>query len=566
MEAQMIVLGLIGRPDVRLCHDAAACLVIDGKVIGALEQERVSRRRHAQGEGPEGAVLRLLDAFGVHPSEIQAIGYAWADAPEGTLSPETGIPCGIHVTDRLTETILPTLAGQLGTRDIVFFDHHLCHAAQAYYLNPYPTADVLVADGWGGDGSTSLFHVHNGRFRLLERYDRTWSLGLFYGAASAYAKLGWWGAGKLMGLSSYGRASNLRYFTFDYTNASFQLDRRLRGSLTSGRDWGRLGTQWLETFEASAFPYCSDSANIFDYAPFAADVQATVEELGFALTTRLRQLSGEETLLLSGGVALNAHMNRRIALGSGYARVSSTVAPNDSGTVFGAALLAEALLGKTPQVRASSEEPPIFFGPPVRTADIEAVLADRALSAQAFEPERLRAEVVRALDRGHIVAWFDGRNEFGPRALGARSLLALPQQRAMLDRLNRVKGREPWRPTALSLTANGFRQLGIEAPVSGLSDYMLCMHRVGEERLDKVVAGVHVDRTTRGQYVPASEDGFGALLTAVGEKSGLEAVINTSLNVRGQPMVLGPGQAADLMVECPDVDLLVLGPYLVHRS
>jgi carbamoyltransferase len=106
----------------------------------------------------------------------------------------------------LTETILPTLASELGTREIFFFDHHLCHAAQAYFLNAYDTADILVVDGWGGDGSTSLFHADHGRFRLLERCDKCWSLGMFYGAASFYANQGWWGAGKLMGLSSYGRA------------------------------------------------------------------------------------------------------------------------------------------------------------------------------------------------------------------------------------------------------------------------------------------------------------------------------------------------------------------------
>ncbi|MEV0374399.1 carbamoyltransferase C-terminal domain-containing protein [Streptomyces sp. NPDC050636] len=562
----MIVLGLVGRPDVPQCHDAAACLVIDGKVVGALEQERVSRRRHARGEGPEDAVRALLDAHGVHPSEVDAIGYAWADAPEGALMPETDIPCGVHVSDRLTATILPTLADKLGTQDIIFFDHHLCHAAQAYYLNPYPTADVLVADGWGGDGSTSLFHVDNGRFRLLERYDKCWSLGMMYGAASAYARLGWWGAGKLMGLSSYGRTSDLRFMTFDPQDASFRLDGRLRGSLTTARDWNRLGSQWLETYETSVFPFTPSSANAFDYAPFAADVQATVEELGLAITQRLRRLSGEDTLLLSGGVALNAHMNRRIALESGYAQVSGTVAPNDGGTVFGAAMLAEALLGKAPRPLSADEPPPIFFGPPVSTRVIEESLARQGVTARALDPEQLRKHTAESLSRGEVVAWFDGRSEFGPRALGARSLLASPRERSALDRLNRVKGREAWRPAALSLTADGFRRLGMEPPVNGLSDYMLCMHTVGDAEAPQAVAGVHVDRTTRGQYVPDDDNGFGALLAAVGDEAGLPAVINTSLNTKGEPMVLNPDQAVGLLTASQDIDQLIMPPYVVARS
>lgn len=561
----MIVLGLIGRADTPLCHDAAACLVIDGKVIGALEQERVSRRRYAPGEGPEGAVRALLDAHGVHPGEVDAIGYAWAEAPEGALTADTDIPCGVHVTDRLTETILPTLARELGTRDIVFFDHHLCHAAGTYYLNSDATADILVADGWGGDGSTSLFHVDNGRFRLRERYDKCWSLGLMYGAATVYARLGWFGAGKFMGLSSYGRTSGRRFMSFDPADASFRLDPGLRGSLAVGRDWNRLGEQWLEAYENSVFPYSPSSANPFDYAPFAADVQHTVEELGLSIAQRLRSLSGEDTLLISGGVALNAHMNRRIAMESGYSRVRSTVAPNDAGTVFGAAMLAEALLGKSPAPLPADEPSPIFFGPPVSTTAIEAALDRQRVAARALEPGELRATTVRALEEGKVVAWFDGRNEFGPRALGARSLLASPRSRTTLDRLNRIKGRESWRPAALSSTRDGFRKLGMEPPVSGLSEYMLCMHMVDQAEGQRAVAGVHVDGSTRGQYV-ADDSDFGALLSAVGEASGLPALINTSLNVKGEPMVLGPDQAIDLMAKSPDVDLLVMPPYVVTRT
>ncbi|MEU1818448.1 carbamoyltransferase C-terminal domain-containing protein [Streptomyces roseifaciens] len=563
----MIVLGLVGRPDVPGCHDGAVCLAVDGKVVGALEQERVSRRRHAPGEGPEDAVRVLLDAFGVHPREIQAIGYAWADAPPGTPVTEApGIPCGVHVTDALTETILPNLASRLGTRDITFFDHHLCHAAGAYFLNPYATADILVADGWGGDGSTSLFHVDQGRFRLLERYDKCWSLGMFYGAAAAYAKLGWWGAGKLMGLSSYGRTSDMRFISFDAATGGFSLDPRLRGDLAGGPSWEKLGKQWLAAFEENVFPYTDSSANAFDYAPFAADAQLTVEEAGLALAARARRLSGEDTLLLSGGVALNAHMNRRIALESGYARVSGTVAPNDGGTVFGAALLAEALFGTMPAPLPAEAGQPVFFGPPVPTGAVEKALERAGCTAVALEQDRLLAEVAAAIAQGEVVAWFDGPNEFGPRALGARSLLASPRHRTTLDRLNRVKGREPWRPAALSLTAEGFHALDMEPPVQGLSDYMLNMHLVGRERIERAPAGVHVDRTTRAQLVPDADSGFGALLGAVAEETGLPGVVNTSLNIKGEPMVLTPEQGVDLMVASPDIDLLAMPPYLVRRS
>jgi carbamoyltransferase len=565
MEAPMIVLGLIGRPDSLWCHDAAACLIVDGQVIGALEQERVSRRRYAPNEGPEGAVRALLAAYGLHPSEIQAIGYAWDEPSASALEYGTDIPGGVQVSDQLTETILPTLGSELGTREIFFFDHHLCHAAQAYFLNTCDTADILVIDSSGGAGSTSLFHADQGKFRLLERYDNRWSLGAFYQAASAYATLTWQGAGKLMGLSSYGRPSGRRFMTFNPEKGGFQLEGRLRGAVTGDLNGEWVGAAWLKTFEASVFPYTPSSANTFDYAPFAADVQTTLEELGLGLTARLRRVSGEDTLLLSGGVMLNAHMNRRIARESGYQRVSGTVAPNDGGTAFGAAMLAESLIGTIPRPLPGDDAQPIFFGPAVATEAIETALNQHGIAAQTMEPDRLRSQVAVALARGKVVAWFDGPNEFGPRALGARSLLASPADRTMLDRLNRIKGREPWRPAALSLTAAGFRSLDMEPPVRGLSDYMLCMHRIGESYSHRAVAGVHVDGTSRAQYVQDDADGFGALLAAVGDESGFPGVINTSLNTRGQPMVLTPGQAVELMAGTPDIDVLAMPPYLVRR-
>lgn len=561
----MIVLGLFGRTDVPGCHDAAACLVIDGEVVGALEQERVSRHRYARCENAEGAVRTLLSAHGLHPSDIQAIAYPWAHELPAARRPDTDIPYGVQVSDHLTDMILPTLAGELGTRDILFFDHHLCHAAQAYFLNSYNTADILVIDGWGGDGSTSLFHADHGTFRLLERYDKSWSLGVFYESASFYAKLGWFGAGKLMGLSSYGRPSGRRFMTFDPTSARFQLDSTLGGTLSTAPDWDRLGEQWLEAFEAGAFPYTGASANTFDYAGFAADVQVTLEQIALDMAARLHSISGSDTLLLSGGVALNAHMNRRLALESSYQQVAGTVAPNDGGTVFGAAMLAECLFGKTPLPLSRDDAPPIFLGPQVTVEAIEAALGQRSLATETMEPDGLRRHVAAALGRGEIVAWFDGPGEFGPRALGARSLLASPRRRVTLDRLNEIKGRESWRPAALSLTGAGFHMLDMEAPKNGLSDYMLCTHRVGDPHVSRAVAGVHVDGTTRAQFVPDGKDGFGALLAAVGEESGLPAVLNTSLNIRGEPMVLVPDQAVELMVQSPEIDMLAMPPYVVQR-
>ena len=562
----VIVLGLIGRPDVPECHDATACLIIDGVVVAALEQERISRRRFAAGEGPQDAVRVLLTDRGLRPADVDAIGYAWADAsPDRDLRVETDIECGILATDRLTATILPELAHLLGTREIFFFDHHLCHAAQTYWFNPYASADLLVVDGNGGAGATSLFHVTDGRFRLIDRYDNRWSLGVFYEAGGFYAGLGWDAAGKLMGLSSYGRPTGRRFMTFEASSGEFLLDPALRGVSAGGLIEARLAHQWVNIFEASAFPYFTAGGNTFDYAAFAADMQATLEDIGLALARRLRQRSGETTLLITGGVALNAHLNRLLVRKAGYRNVASTMAPHDGGAAIGAGLLAASLLGEPVRHPEQGDQPQIFLGPAATTSAIEAALAHSPLTRQAMEPDKLRTEVAAALGRGEIVAYFAGPIEMGPRALGARSLLSAPHSRATLDRINRIKGRAPWRPAALALTGDGFHCIDIEPRAVGLSEYMLCVHRVGEDAWRAVSAGVHVDGTSRAQYVPRDTE-FGALLSAVAADSGVPAVINTSLNLRGQPMVLTPRHALELFDEAPDVDLVAMPPYLIRRG
>ncbi|MCX4763832.1 hypothetical protein OG562_23255 [Streptomyces sp. NBC_01275] len=561
----MIVLGLIGWAGRGWAHDATACLVVDGVVVGALEQERISRRRYSTAEAAEDAALALLTAHGLSAADVDAVGYAWGAPPEEDVrrlgSP---LPGDVAVTADHTEALLPRLAGQLRSREVMYFDHHLCHAAQTYWMNPHHEADVLVLDGSGGNCSTSMYHVRDGEFRLLERHPAKHSLGILYEAAAYYSAMGWNAAGKLMGLASYARPSGRRLMTFDPADGAFGFEPgtgmadRLRSE-----DGDEIAAVWLRMFEERVFPYSGRSGNVFDYAAFAADVQLTLEELGLALADRLHRLSGSDQLLLSGGVTLNAHMNRRIAESGWYRGVSATVAPHDGGTAVGAAMLAAATLGE-PVAPWSGAALPIMLGPAPGQASAEA-FASVGGAAEQVEPEKARAEAAEVLAGGGVVAWFDGPAEFGPRALGARSLLADPRRREAVDRINRIKGRAPWRPAALSLTADGFTALGLTPPLDGLSEYMLCAHPVSEEGQRLAPAGVHVDGTTRAQLVP-EETAFGQLLTDYAERAEAPpALINTSLNTRGEPMVLHAEQALALMQECEEVDLLVAAPYVVRR-
>jgi carbamoyltransferase len=395
----------------------------------------------------------------------------------------------------------------------------------------------------------------------LERYPVGASLGIFYEAAAAYAGLGSCAGGKLMGLSSYGRSSGRRFTTFDSATGGFSYEPGL-SQRPSDTTYESLFRWWLERFELSVFPYTSSSFNTFDYANFAADVQETLEDVGLALASRLHALSGSPSLLLAGGVALNAHVNRRIVREGPYHEVAGTACPHDAGAAIGAALLLSALLGEPVCPRAPATPAPIFFGPPVSVEMIERAFRSRRVEAMAMEPDALLRATSATLEADGVVAWFDGPCEFGPRALGARSLLASPRRRGQLDRLNRIKDRAPWRPAALALSPQGFRDLDAEPPVAGLTEFMLCAHAVLAH--EKAPAGVHVDGTTRAQVVLAENTGLGALLAQVRHEYGIPGLLNTSLNTRGEPMVSVPEEAIDLALASPEVDLLVMPPYALR--
>jgi carbamoyltransferase len=291
-----------------------------------------------------------------------------------------------------------------------------------------------------------------------------------------------------------------RYQVFSATT-TFRLDPDVERHVGSanGSSVGGVALRWLYAFEDSVFPFRGRSTNVFDYAVFAADVQATLVECGLALAERLHCCSGAPALLLAGGGALNAHMNRDLAASGLWQAVAGTAAPHDAGAAVGAGFLAARLVGDQVKPRAPGTPPPIFLGPPVSGGDIEAAL-DRA-GVDAGGRDDVFDVAATTLGRGGLVAWFEGSDEFGPRALGARSLLAPANTRDSLHRLNAVKGRAPWRPAALSLLPHAFAQLEIETPRDGLTEYMLCAHQVAPSSQREVSAGVHVDGTTRAQSV-----------------------------------------------------------------
>ncbi|OZB48092.1 MAG: carbamoyltransferase, partial [Cellulomonas sp. 14-74-6] len=293
------------------------------------------------------------------------------------------------------------------------------------------------------------------------------------------------------------------------------------------------------------------------HADLAASVQARLEEVLVELARWLHERTGDTALTMAGGIALNCVANSRIWRESGFEQVWVQPAAGDAGTSLGAALQVAAELGEP--VR------------PMGGADLGREWSDDELAAKLrtakvpfSTPDDLPGEVADVLASNGVIAWFDGRSEFGPRALGHRSLLAHPGFAENLERLNDVKGREQFRPVAPMVLEDRAADIFSDGPIP--SPYMLFVHRVDPGWVDRIPAAVHVDGTARIQTVdPATQPRLGATLREFEQRTGLPVVINTSLNTAGRPMVDDPRDALELFGSAP-VDLLVLGPHLVRRS
>ncbi|HLS44927.1 MAG TPA: carbamoyltransferase C-terminal domain-containing protein, partial [Ornithinicoccus sp.] len=345
---------------------------------------------------------------------------------------------------------------------------------------------------------------------------------------------------KVMALASYGRPRYLE-----------ELRDIIRATGDGGfeapvPDWNR----WVE-------PRIDDGTWGGVHADLACSVQTRLEEVLVDLACWLHDQTGDTALTMAGGTALNCVANSRIWRESPFEHVWVQPAAGDAGTSLGAALQVAADLG---------EEPRPMPGASLGRSWSDAELAKRlTVAAVPFTtPEDLAGEVADILAANGVVAWFDGRSEFGPRALGHRSLLAHPGVVGNLERLNDVKGREQFRPVAPMVLADRAEEIFTEGPIP--SPYMLFVHTVRPEWRDRIAAAVHVDGTARIQTVdPVTHPRLGAMLEQFAARTEIPVVINTSLNTAGRPMVDDPREALELFGSAP-VDALVLGPHLVRRA
>ena len=531
-------------------HDPAAALVVDGKTVAAAEEERFSRRKHGKSpvpfsawELPERAASWCLKEAGFSPADLDAVAYSYdpALAPQETGNLTAGDWEGLRTLyTRRAPLFLRTALPGLDPARVRFVPHHVAHAASAYLAAPYPSSAVLVVDGRGEDTSHLTGRVVDGELETLSTQKLPHSLGLLYEDLTEY--LGFRRSSdeyKVMAMASYGEPRFLP---------------QLREVIRATEDGGFVA----EPVDWSSFARRVEKAGEWgpEHADLASSVQARLEEVLLDLLRWLYDRTGERYLTMAGGVALNCVANSRIFEEGPFEQVWVQPASGDSGTALGAAMYVARGLG---DVIEPLQTPALGRG--WTEGEIAAWLDTAAVGYE--RPADIAEAVAEVLANNGIVAWFQGRSEYGPRALGHRSLLANPLYPENLERINDVKGREQFRPVAPMVLAEKAREI-FAGPLP--SPYMLFTHRVSDAWRKKIPAVVHVDGTARIQTVDRSEEPLVArMLEAFEERTGTPVVVNTSLNTAGRPMVDDPRDALECFGSAP-IDALAIGPYLVRRS
>jgi carbamoyltransferase len=444
----MNVLGLQGC-DGTDSHDASAALLRDGVVVCAVEEERFCRRKHAPGRSPVESALFCLKEAGICLSDIDAIGVGWNE-DNRLLS---RVPAGKR--DEWASRVLPKdRFGEVEIPEVFFVKHHLSHIAGAFYLSGFSRAACICVDGQGETEAITIAKASMGNIEILCTFDRCFSLGALYEAASFFCGLGYDVPGKLMGLASYGKAMHQLPLSFNEETGQFSsLLEEVKEAKANASD---VCSAYVKHFESHIFPFCRGCPEqLMSYINVAASVQDLVGMVLLGLARYTARITGEAKLVLCGGVALNCTCNGLIERSKVFERVFVPPGANDAGCSIGAAMEVLRLHGAFD----STVPPPLEsarLGPAFVDSEVLEAFKRGGLNPVYCEETALCNLVAEELSKGAIILWFQGRAEFGPRALGGRSVLASPSPWLNSLRVNSLKRRELWRPLAPSIVEGAF--------------------------------------------------------------------------------------------------------------
>lgn len=561
-------------------HDCSACLVRDGVVIAAAEEERFTRIKHGKRPVPFStwqlpfhAIDYCLQEAGIALADVQHVAYSYNPSlllgkHDGQANITLPLEPSAHASsdwlspwDPLFLSSIVNAPRQLASgaphhlkkrfRDVRhdgpfqwhFVEHHLAHEASAFLAAPFDECAVLTMDGRGERATTSYAMYQDRRYKRIKQVNLPHSLGLLYEAVTDY--LGFLHSSdeyKVMALASFGKPMYaplmrevLQYVgDGDYAVAPAQWERMLGPARERGSEFTQK------------------------YMDVASSLQIVLEETVLKMVDWLHQQTGAENLAMAGGVALNCVMNARVRDRGPFKRVWIQPAAGDAGTSLGAALWIDGQ--ERGMSKRSWQMEHAFLGPAYAEQEIESFLRQAKLRYRRAAD--LSAEVAELLMQNKVIGWFQGRMEFGPRALGARSILASPLDADMQQRLNQIKDREDFRPVAPVVLEEEAANWFVDG---GVSPFMVFVYDVRPEKADKIPAVRHVDGTARIQTINRSQNpAYYDLLQAFAQRSGVPVLINTSFNTRGEPVVCSPRDAVESFCSTP-LDVLAIGPFIVEK-
>jgi len=551
-------------------HDSSVALLRDGKVLFALEEERLSRHKHTS-ELPVLATRAALLSCGIELGEVDLAAYPW-NATAGRVFrmlwhhpsriplsswPDLALAGGRVIHDLMRPAPAVRRFGKvLGKpfRAGVGIPHHLGHSACAYFTSPFEQAAVLTVDGQGEDQSASLGEWQGTAYRPLQRISSPDSIGILYGMLTDFLGMrAGWDEYKVMAMAAKGDAARFAK-AFEYLVQLAPAGRyRTRGTALVFRP-GYTNT--LLSRLLCIPPRLHGEAFKPVHFDIAAALQARTEAVLFHLLKRLRELSASSNLCLAGGVFLNSVANGKIQASELFKQVHIPPVPGDHGGALGAALAAHQLAFGGPRQEIGFSP---FCGPAYDRQQIERALQEQGAGLEISEPRDLVQRIAKLLARDVILGWFRGRAEYGPRALGHRSILASPLRAATRARINAIiKHREAFRPFGGAVPIEAAGELFELARPSAFMQFVV---PVRAKAISRIPALVH-EGSCRVQTVDRREDPiFHALLRAFEQLSGVPVLLNTSFNDADEPIVCSPQDAVRTFRRC-GLEALILGPFL----
>jgi len=557
-------------------HDSAAALLKDGRVIAAVEEERFTRKKFDD-DFPSKAIEWCLDEAKITPDQIDSVAFYdkpvlkferlldnyIAVAPRGLYSFLDVIPKWIHKRLWIKNDIKKSLKGFKG--EIIFPEHHMSHAAHAFYTSPFEESAILTIDGVGEWSTTSFGYAKNNLIKITNDLRWPHSLGLFYSAFTYF--LGFKvneGEYKLMGLSAYGTPKyydlimdnlidvkddgsihlNMKYFAFTY-------------------DKVMTNKKFSELFGIS--PKTKDEKTLQIHFDIGASAQKVLEDIILKMVKHIHTKTKMKNICIGGGVALNGVANYKILKEGPFENVHIPPSPGDAGSAVGAAQYLYYIYHKNSKSISKDNtqliHENVYVGPSFSDDEIRKFLDSKNITYESFDRGHLLVKTAQLIAEGNIVGWYQGKMEWGPRALGNRSILADPRKEDMKDILNaKIKHRESFRPFAPSILeehASDYFDMNEPSP------YMLMVAHVKKPK--DIPAVTHVDGTGRLQTVSKESNPlYYDLINEFYKITGVPVIINTSMNVMGEPIVNTPEQAYSMIVKT-DMDCIVMGNNLVRK-